>query len=311
MIIRAMADEKKEITKPKLPLFEKDEKTLETLLNSGLHFGHQTHRWNPAMKDYIYTSREGIHIIDLLKTIDCINEAIEAVYTYASQGEVLFVGTKTQAKDIIKEVAVRSKSHFVINRWPGGFLTNYMVMRKSLRTLNLLIKGFKEGIENRTKKELLGMKKDLERLEFLYGGVKTFNKRPSCVIVVDSKKSRIAVKEAYKMGIPVIAIVDTNSSPDMVDYVIPANDDSLKSIELIMNRLADTILLANKEKGAEYQEVDFNEIEENIQNMAQIIEDRKKMGGASSDSAKEGPHRVIRVSREQAKRFAKVVPGKK
>jgi small subunit ribosomal protein S2 len=305
-----MEKEKKE-TKPKLPLLKHDDATLEALLNAGVHFGHQTQRWNPAMRQYIYTSRDGIHIIDLVKTIDHINEAIEAIYNYASKGEVLFVGTKTQSQDIVRDAAVRSKSHFVVNRWPGGLLTNYLVTRKSIKKLNEYVKQFKEGIENRTKKEMLQMKKELERLDILYGGVKMFNKRPACVVVVDPKKGRIAVREAERMKIPVIALADTNASPEMVDHIIPANDDALNSIDFIINKLADTVILANKEVGPEYVAIDFNEIEENIQNMAKILEDKKMHpAGARADRAGEG-HRVVRVSREEAKRFEKVIPNKK
>jgi small subunit ribosomal protein S2 len=306
-------DAQKEKAKPKLPLMEHKDATLEELLQAGVHFGHQTHRWNPAMRDFIYTSRDGIHIIDLVKTIDSINEALEAVYTYASKGEVLFVGIKTQAKDIVKDAAVKTKSHFVVNRWPGGLLTNYLVTRKSIKKLNDLFKGFREGIDNRTKKEMLGMKKELERLEFLYGGVKQFNKKPACLIAVDSKKSRIAIREAHKMGIPVIAIVDTNSSPEMVDYVIPANDDSLKSIELIISKLASTIELANEGKGPEYLEVNFEEIAENINNMSKLIEEKKTSLGDRRNAANNAPHRpgtprIVRVSREQAKKFVNNKP---
>lgn len=302
-----MENEKQKETKPTLPLLELNDSTLESLLQAGVHFGHQTQRWNPSMKEYIYTSRDGIHIIDLVKTIECLNIALDAVYDYASRGEVLFVGLKTQAKDIVKDAALTSKSHFVINRWPGGLLTNYIVTRKSIKKLNDLIKGFREGIENRTKKEMLGMKKDLERLEFLYGGVKQFNKKPACLIAVDSKKSRIAIREAHRMGIPVIAIVDTNSSPDMVDYVIPANDDSLAAIEMIIKKLTDTVALANKGKGPEYMEVDFAEIENNINNMAKLIEEKRMNQGRGMEPRGEnrvgGGPRVVRVSREQSRRF--------
>jgi small subunit ribosomal protein S2 len=302
-------DNKKETkeTKVKLPLLELNDATLETLLNAGVHFGHQTQRWNPAMRQYIYTSRDGIHILDLIKTIAKLNEAIEAVYNYATRGEILFVGTKTQAKDIVRDAAIKSKSHFVINRWPGGLLTNYMVTRKSIKKLNDLIKGFREGIENRTKKELTVMKKDLERLDILYGGVKMFNKRPAAVVVVDPKKSRIAVREANRMGIPVIAIVDTNASPDMVDHVIPANDDALHSLEFIVAKLAEAIELGNKGVGPEFAAVDYAEVEESVQNMAKKLEEKKSQGGRPQEEGK-GPHRVVRVSREQAKRFAKPAP---
>lgn len=292
---------KEKEVKVDLPLLKKDESTVKLLLGAGVHFGHQTQRWNPAMKKYIYTSRDGIHIIDLLQSIDGLNEAVEAIYEYARKGEILFVGTKTQAQDVIRDAATRSKSHFIINRWPGGFLTNYLAMRKSIKKINDLIKSFKEGIENRTKNEMMQIKKELERLEFLYGGVKNFNKRPSCVVVVDSKRSRIVIKEAQKMSIPVIAIVDTNSSPEGVKHVIPANDDAIKSIEFIINKLADIVLIGNGGKGVEYAPVDFTEIEDNIQNMARIIAE-KKMSRSTHDP-KAGDHMIFRVSREQAKKF--------
>lgn len=292
--------------KVKLPLLEQNDATLERMLNAGVHFGHLTQRWNPAMKKYIYTKRDGIHIFDLVKTIESTNTAIEAIFGLAQKGEILFVGTKTQAKDIVREAAIKSKSHFVVNRWPGGLLTNYMVTRKSIKKMNDYIKGFKEGIENRTKKEMLGMKNELERLELLYGGVKMFNKRPAAVVIVDPKKSRIAVREANRMGIPVIAIVDTNASPEGVDYVIPANDDALHSIDMLVNVLADTILLGNKAVGPDYVETDFNEIENNLQNMNKMIEDRK-MAVRNGGVTEPGQHRVIRVTKEQAGRFAKPI----
>jgi small subunit ribosomal protein S2 len=305
-------EKEKKIEKVKLPILEHDDATLEALLNAGVHFGHQTQRWDPAMRQYIYTSRDGIHIIDLVKTIDQLNAAIEAIYGYASRGEVLFVGTKTQSKDIVKEAAVKSKSHFVVERWPGGLLTNYLVTRKSIKKFNDYLKAFKEGIDNRTKKEMMGMKKETERLNMLYGGVKSLNKRPSCIVVVDPKKSRIAVREAHKMGIPVIGLVDTNSSPEMITHVIPANDDALKSIDLVINKLADVVVLANKNVGPEYVEVSFEEIEESIQNMAKKLEEKRLSGFNSgvSQGADRGDHRVVRVSREQAKRFDNR-PGRK
>ncbi len=286
-----------------LPLLEESDASIELLLKAGVHFGHKTQRWHPSMREYIYTVRDGIHILDLVKTIRKLNEAIEAVYQYATRGEVIWVGTKPQAQDIVKNVAIRTKSHFVINRWPGGLLTNYMVTRKSIKKLNDYIKGFKEGIENRTKKELLKMLAELNRLDSLYGGLKSFNKRPSCIVVVDAKKSRIAIREAYKMNIPVIAMVDTNSSTDMITHVIPSNDDAISSIDLILNRLGDAVVLGNGGKGVEYVEVQKDELENAIQNMAKMLEQKKlaKLGSAADKG--NGQPRIVRVSREQAKKF--------
>lgn len=286
-----------------LPLLEESDASIELLLKAGVHFGHKTQRWHPSMREYIYTVRDGIHIIDLVKTIQKLNEAIEAIYQYATRGEVIFVGTKPQAQDIVKNVAIRTKSHFVINRWPGGLLTNYMVTRKSIKKLNDYIKGFKEGIENRTKKELLKMLAELKRLDSLYGGLKSFNKRPACLVVVDAKKSRIAIREAYKMNIPVIAMVDTNSSTDMITHVIPSNDDAISSIEFVLNRLGDAVLLGNGGKGVEYVELQKDELENAIQNMAKMLEQKKLAKlGATSDQGK-GQPRIVRVSREQAKKI--------
>lgn len=307
-----MSEEKQ--TNVKLPLVEANDATMEELLKAGVHFGHRTQRWHPSMREYIYTSREGIHIIDLVKTIDKLNEAIQAAYDFSSKGEILFVGTKQQIRDAVKDAATKSKSHFVINRWAGGLLTNYLVTRKSIKKMNDYIRGFKDGIENRTKKELQKMKEELGRLNILYGGVKMFNKRPAAVIVVDPKKSQIAVKEANKMGIPVIAIADTNASTEGVDYVIPANDDAINSVEFILNHLVEAILLGNKGIGAEYAEIDFDEVEESIQNMSKKLEE-KRMAARSGVRREEntgngrGP-RVIRVSREQARKFVKE-PAKK
>lgn len=294
----------------KLPLVELNDASIEVLLKAGLHFGHRTQRWHPSMKEYIYTSRDGIHIIDLVKTVENLNNAIEALYQYASRGEVLFVGTKQQIKDLVKDAAVKSKSHFVVNRWPGGLLTNYMVTRKSIKKLNDYIRSFKEGIENRTKKELMDMKVELGRLDNLYGGVKNFNKRPACIVAIDAKKSLIAIREAYKMNIPVIAVVDTNSSTEMVNHVIPANDDAISSVEYVLNKLVETILLANEGKGVEYSEVNMEEIDESIQNMSKKLEEKRLSRLVHSAEPSKGQPRVIRVSREQVKKFVKQSPKK-
>lgn len=293
--------EKKQI---KLPLLELNDVTIDQLLKAGVHFGHRIQRWNPSMKPYIYTVKDGIHIIDLVKTVEKLNEAIEAIYNYASRGEVIFVSTKPQHRDTVKNAAINSRSHFVINRWPGGLLTNYMVTRKSIKKLNDYVKGFREGIENRTKKELLKMKRELKRLDVLYGGVKMFNKRPACLVVVDPKKSNIAVKEAKKMNIPVVALADSNAPIDMIDHVIPANDDAVRSVELIINRLSETISLANRGIGPEYYEISFEEIDEAIRNMSKKLEEKRLHGDLANKDGKNQP-RVIRVTREQAKKLVR------
>lgn len=290
-------------------LLKNDDATVLTLLKAGVHFGHKTQKWHPSMKKYIYTESKGIHIIDLVKTIEKFNEAAKALFKYSSSGLVIFVGTKPQAKDIVKAAAIRSKSFFVVHRWPGGLLTNMSMTIKSIKKLSELLSSFRFGIENRTKKELLLMKTELQRLFNLYGGLRGLNKKPSCLVVVDAKKSRIAIREANKIGIPVIAMVDTNSSTEMIDHVIPSNDDAIGSIELIINRLADVVLLANKGRGAEYEDVNMNEITELINNMAKTIELRKKsMLKEDTALVKNGYRKpkVIRVTREQVKKVVKI-----
>lgn len=283
-------------------LLKEDEHTIQTLLNLGVHFGHSTPRWNPLMKKYIYTARHGIHIIDLVKTIQKFNEAVEALASYASKGDVLFVGTKAQAKEVVKEVSINIKSPFIVNRWPGGLLTNFDITLTSIKKLNSIYDKFSKGIDNRTKKELLGMKKELERLEMLYTGVKDLTKKPSCIILVDPKKSRVAVKEAKKMRIPVIAIVDTNSSPVGVDHVIPANDDGMSSIRYIITRLADVVYDVKKGQGIEYRPIDFKQIDDVIQNMAKIIQEKKQSNNNNSNNLGKNQPRVIRVSRAEVQR---------
>lgn len=291
-------------------LLSNDEETILTLLKHGVHFGHKTQKWHPSMRNYIYTESRGIHIIDLVKTIDMFNSAAMALYNYASSGPVIFVGTKAQAKDIVKSAAIRSKSFFVVHRWPGGLLTNMNMTIRSIKKLSELLRGFKFGIENRTKKELLLMKTELQRLFNLYGGLRGFNKKPSCIIVVDAKKSRIAIKEANKVGVPVIAMVDTNSSTDLINHIIPSNDDALGSIDFIINRLADVILLANKGQGVEYEEVNMNEITDLINNMAKTLElKKKKLLQNENDSSRYGNYRrpkVIRVTKEQVKKVVRI-----
>jgi small subunit ribosomal protein S2 len=291
--------------KPNLPLLEASEAVLEELLSAGVHFGHKTQRWHPSMREYIYTSRDGIHIIDLIKTIEMLNQAIEAAYEYATKGEILIVGTKHQVRELVQNAAIESKSHFVNNRWAGGLLTNYLVTRKSIKKLNDYIKAFREGIENRTKKELVKMKEELGRLDALYGGVKMFNKRPAAVIVIDPKKSRIAVKEANKMNIPVIALTDTNASTEGITHIIPANDDAISSVEFILKKLVEAIKLGNKGVGPEFIPVDYAEVDDSIQNMAKKLEEKKMASKSGVDSSSKGGPRVIRVSREQAKKFVK------
>lgn len=218
--------------------------TVEALLESGAHFGHLTRRWNPKMRNFIFMERNGIHIIDLRKTQLLIDIAREAAFDIASQGRgVLFVGTKNQARTSIQAESARSNSNYVSERWLGGMLTNFATIRKSIKRLNAIDKMEIDGtFEKITKKERLMLSRERERLRRVFGGIEDMTRIPGLLFVVDTKREHLAVKEAKILGIPVIGIVDTNSDPEEVDYPIPANDDSIHSIEIIAKIIADAIL---------------------------------------------------------------------
>ncbi len=222
--------------------------TIEDLLLSGAHFGHLTRRWNPKMKKYIFMERNGIHIIDLKKTHELLQEAANSIGKLAVEGKnILFVGTKKQAKDVIKNEATRCGMNFVTERWLGGMLTNYSTIRKSLKRLNSLKKMQTDGtFENLQKKEILMLTREQEKLEKTLGGIVTMNKLPGALYIIDIKKEHIAVEEARKLNIPIYAVVDTNCDPELVDYPIPANDDAVKSIELITRVITDAIIEAKQ-----------------------------------------------------------------
>lgn len=222
--------------------------SIEALLESGAHFGHLTRRWNPKMHQYIFMERNGIHILDLRKTQILIDYAREIVYDIASKGKIiLFVGTKTQAKPIVEEQARRAEMNYVSERWLGGMLTNFSTIRKSIKRLNTLDKMEVDGtFEKITKKERLLITRERDRLRKVFGGIEVMSRLPGALFVVDIKKEHLAIKEAKILGIPVIGIVDTNTDPETVDYPIPANDDSIKTIELITKIMADAVLEGNK-----------------------------------------------------------------
>jgi len=218
--------------------------SMKQLLEAGVHFGHQTRRWNPKMAEYIFTERNGIYIIDLQKTVKKVEEAYYFIREVAMNGEdVLFVGTKKQAQDAIKEEAERSGQFFVNARWLGGMLTNFKTIRKRIDRLNELEAMEKNGtFEVLPKKEVIKLKKQMADLEKNLGGIKTLKRTPGAMFVVDPRKERNAILEARKLGIPVVAIVDTNCDPDEVDYVIPGNDDAIRAVKLIAAKMADAII---------------------------------------------------------------------
>lgn len=218
--------------------------TMKQLLEAGVHFGHQTRRWNPKMSTYIYMERNGIYIIDLQQTVKKIDDAYNFIKSVAADGKgVLFVGTKKQAQQTIREEAERSEMYFVNQRWLGGMLTNYKTIRKRVYRLKELEKMEEDGtISVLTKKEQARLRNEKERLERFLGGIKNMDKLPGAVFVVDPRKEKIAVAEARKLNIPVVAIVDTNCDPDEVDYVIPGNDDAIRAVKLISAKMADAVL---------------------------------------------------------------------
>ena len=218
--------------------------SMKQLLEAGVHFGHQTRRWNPKMAEYIFTERNGIYIIDLQKTVKKVEEAYNFVREIAANGEeVLFVGTKKQAQDSIKEEAERVGMYYVNARWLGGMLTNFKTIRKRIDRLNQIKKMEEDGtFDLLPKKEVIKLKGELEKLEKFLGGIKEMKKLPGALFVVDPKKERIAIQEARKLSIPIVAIVDTNCDPDEVDYVIPGNDDAIRAVKLIASTMANAII---------------------------------------------------------------------
>ncbi|MDD4775729.1 MAG: 30S ribosomal protein S2 [Syntrophomonas sp.] len=218
--------------------------TMKQLLEAGVHFGHQTRRWNPKMDRYIYMERNGIYIIDLQQTVKKFDEAYAFIKNVVADGKgVLFVGTKKQAQETIKDEARRCEMFFVNQRWLGGMLTNYKTIRKRVLRLKELERMEADGaFEVLTKKEVAKLKNEGERLERFLGGIKDMEKLPGAVFVVDPRKEKIAVAEARKLKIPVVAIVDTNCDPDEIDYVIPGNDDAIRAVRLISSRIADAVL---------------------------------------------------------------------
>jgi small subunit ribosomal protein S2 len=218
--------------------------SMKQLLEAGVHFGHQTRRWNPKLAPYIFTERNGIYIIDLQKTVKKLDEAYIFVREVAADGEdILFVGTKKQAGDSIKEEAVRGGAHYVNARWLGGMMTNFKTIQRRIARLEQLNAMAADGtFALLPKKEVAKLQLEIEKLDKYLGGIKTMRRLPGALFIVDPRKERIAVAEAKKLGIPIIAIVDTNCDPDEIDYVIPGNDDAIRAVKLISGAMADAII---------------------------------------------------------------------
>jgi len=261
--------------------------TMKELLEAGVHFGHQTRRWNPKMEPYIFGSRNGIHIIDLQKTVQLMDVAYEFIRDTVAEGKtILFVGTKKQAQEAIYEEATRCGMFYVNHRWLGGTLTNFHTIRKSIEKLKRL-ERLEESPESQglTKKELIKLTKKREKLRRNLGGIKDMEELPGAIFIVDPKREEIAVREARKVGIPIVAIVDTNCDPDLIDYVIPGNDDAIRAVRLFSSKIADAVLEGKRLREERLQ----RELE------GQLPEESEERGEAPQE---EGPEVVI-VSEEE------------
>ena len=256
--------------------------TMKQLLESGVHFGHQTRRWNPKMAPYIYGKRNGIHIIDLQKTLRMANEAYQFMRELsAAGGKVLFVGTKRQAATAIREEATRCGQFYIDHRWLGGLLTNFATVQQSVRRMKDLQRQKEDGVfELMTKKEGIQMQRKLDKLERSLGGIKEMINLPDCIFIIDVFREDLAVEEAHKLGIPVVAVVDTNSDPSKVDYVIPGNDDAIRAVRLFCSKMADAIV-----EGAEVWRLENAEDGEDVVEPMVVEEAEAAPAAESADEA--------------------------
>ena len=238
--------------------------SMKQLLEAGVHFGHQTRRWNPKMAEYIYTERNGIHTIDLQKSVGKVDEAYNAISDIvADGGTILFVGTKKQAQEAIATEAERCGMFYVNERWLGGMLTNFKTIQSRINRLKEIEAMQEDGtFDVLPKKEVIGLKKELEKLQKNLGGIKEMKKLPDAIFIVDPKKERICVQEAHALGITLIGIADTNCDPDELDYVIPGNDDAIRAVKLIVAKMADAVIEANQGEEAVSADVETEEVAE-------------------------------------------------
>ena len=247
--------------------------SMKQLLEAGVHFGHQTRRWNPKMAEYIYTERNGIHIIDLQKSVGKVDEAYNAIFDIASQGgTVLFVGTKKQAQDAVASEAERCGMYYVNERWLGGMLTNFKTIESRIAKLKEIEKMQEDGtFDVLPKKEVILLKKELEKLNKNLGGIKEMKKLPDVIFVVDPKKEAICIQEAHALGIPLVGIADTNCDPEELDYVIPGNDDAIRAVKLIVSKMADAVIESNQ--GAEAVDFEAEDAEEAAEEVVEETEE--------------------------------------
>lgn len=248
--------------------------SMKQLLEAGVHFGHQTRRWNPKMKKYIFTERNGIYIIDLQKTVKLVDAAYDYMKNVAEDGGVaLFVGTKKQAQEAIKDEAIRSGQYFVNHRWLGGTLTNWDTIQKRIKRLKDINKMEEDGtFDLLPKKEVVGLNKQRERLEKFLGGIADMPRIPDVMYIVDPRKERIAVQEAQKLNIPIVAMVDTNCDPDEIDVVIPSNDDAIRAVKLITAKMADAFIEGNQGEDQVIEEVFVEEATDEAASIEEIVD---------------------------------------
>lgn len=253
--------------------------SMKQLLEAGVHFGHQTKRWNPKMAKFIFTERNGIYIIDLQKTVKKVEEAYDFLREVAQNGEViLFVGTKKQAQESVKEEAIRANMFYVNERWLGGMLTNFKTIETRVKRLKQLEIMAEDGtFELLPKKEVIGLRHEMEKLEKYLGGIKDMPKMPGALFVIDPKKERIAIAEAKKLGIPVVATVDTNCDPDEIDFPIPANDDAIRAVKLLTGKMADAVLEGRQGESlddqGEHQEAADQALEQMVSDSVDMVQD--------------------------------------
>ena len=267
--------------------------SMSYLLEAGVHFGHQTKRWNPKMKEYIYNSRDDIYIINLQKTVEKMEEAYEALKKIAENGgKVLYVGTKKQAQEVCKEEAERSGMYYMTERWLGGTLTNFRTIRKRVNRLDEIEKMEADGtFEKLPKKEVIGLKKEYDKLNKNLCGIREMTKLPQALIIVDSMKEENAIREAKKLGIPVFGIIDTNCDPDMVNYVLPGNDDAVRSIKVVLGALTNAIVEVNGGTIVDY--VSEDESKKNLRQMPEKREAKDKKPVARKEKKEEKPEEVV------------------
>jgi small subunit ribosomal protein S2 len=280
--------------------------SMNYLLEAGVQFGHQKRRWNPKMKEYIFTTRDDIYIIDLQKTVKKLEEAYEALKEIAqNEGKVLFVGTKKQAQEAAEECATRTNMYFVNERWLGGTLTNFKTIRSRIRRMEEIEKMEEDGtFDALPKKEVIGLKKEYEKLNKNLRGIREMKKIPQAMVIVDPRKEEIAIKEAHILGIPVFGVVDTNCDPDMVDYVIPGNDDAVRSVKLLIGALTNAIAEVNGNEVIDYITEDEKTLKEEAtvkEDVVEVKEEKKPAKKAVKKEVKEETPEVKEEVKEEKK----------